>query len=237
MLIFAVDTCSMSSSCAIADENRIIAEFTVNHKKTHSEKIMPQIEAMFKAADITVNDIDAFAAAVGPGSFTGVRIGVAIVKGFSLAANKPCISVSAIEGLSYGARHFNGLVVPILDARRNQVYSGIFKSDGRKIKRLTPDRAVELSVLLEELKGYDENVIFSGDGVPVFKEEVVRTIGDKAYFVPNPYVYNLASNVAQIGIEKFENGEITEGGLLVPEYVRLSQAEQEKLKQKGEQQN
>lgn len=235
MLIFAVDTCSMSSSAAIADENRIIAEFTVNHKKTHSERIMPQIEALFKAADISIDDIDAFAAAVGPGSFTGVRIGVAIAKGFAIPTKKPCIGVSAIEALAYSAKPFKGLIAPILDARRNQVYNGVFESDGRAIKRIKEDRAIELSLLLEELKSYDKDVIFAGDGVPVFKNLVMDFLGDRAYFVPNPFVYNLASGVAEIGIEKYKRGEITEGGLLVPEYVRLSQAEQEKLKQKEEQ--
>ena len=232
MLIFAVDTCSMSSTAAIADEVRTLAQFTVNHKKTHSEKIMPQIDAMIKAADISLEDIDVFAVATGPGSFTGVRIGVATVKGFALALNKPCVSVSAIEALSYSVASFKGIIAPILDARRNQVYNGLFESDGREIKRLCPDRALKLSELLEELKSIGQDVIFVGDGTPVFKDEIEEALKEKAYFAKKPFVYNLAPCVAEIGLSKFKAGEIIKAEELVPEYVRLSQAEQEKLKSK-----
>ena len=228
MLIFAADTCSMSSSAAIADETRTLAQFTVNHKKTHSEKIMPQIEALFKAADISVGDIDVFAAAVGPGSFTGVRIGVATVKGFAQALNKPCVAVSAIEALAYSALPFKGIISPILDARRNQVYNALFECDGRIMKRICPDRALALSELTKELKECGKDVIFTGDGVPVFSEQIEKELGNRAYFVPQPFVYNLASNVARLGLLKYENGEVIDADRLVPEYVRLSQAEQEK---------
>ena len=232
MLIFAVDTCSMSSSAAIADETRTLAQFTVNHKKTHSEKIMPQIEALFKTADILIDDIDVFAAAVGPGSFTGVRIGVATIKGFAQALDKPCVAVSAIEALAYSALPFKGIISPILDARRNQVYNALFESDGRTMKRLYPDRALALSDLLTELKTCGKDVIFTGDGVPVFSEQIKNEMGDFAYFVPQPFVYNLASNVAEIGLMKYKSGEFTKVDRLVPEYVRLSQAEQENLRKK-----
>jgi len=234
MLIFAVDTCSMSSSAAIADEERVLAQFTVNHKKTHSEKIMPQIDSMLKASDIVLDDIDVMAAAVGPGSFTGVRIGVATIKGFALALNKPCVAVSSIEALAYSVKSFKGIVSPILDARRNQVYNAVFKSDAREIERLTPDRAISLSELLDELSKTEENIIFVGDGVPVFKNEIENVLKNRAYFAPKPLVYNLASSVAEVGIRKYEIGETVKPELLTPEYVRLSQAEQEKQMKKEE---
>lgn len=229
MLIFVADTCSMSSSAAIADDTRTIAQFTVNHKKTHSEKIMPQIEALFKAADIMPEAIDAFAAASGPGSFTGVRIGVATVKAFAQVLGKPCISVSSIEALAYSALPFKGIVSPILDARRNQTYNALFASDGREIKRLCEDRAIALAELLETLKKSGENVIFTGDGAPVFSEQIKQELGDRAYFMPKPFVYNLASTVAEIGIKKLNAGEILTPDKLIPEYIRLSQAEREKM--------
>lgn len=230
MLIFGIDTCSMSSSASVVSDEKMIAQFSVNHKKTHSERIMPQIEAMLEAADISIGDINAFAAAVGPGSFTGVRIGVATAKALAQAQGKPCIAVSALEGLAAGSVTFNGIICPILDARRNQVYNGLFESDGRKLKRISDDRALPLEDLLNELKNTDKNIIFMGDGVPVFKTAIADSLKERAFFAPLPLVFNQAASIAQIGLEKLKNGETVSYGELVPEYVRLSQAEQEKLR-------
>lgn len=234
MLILGLDTCSMSSSASIVSEDRMIATFSVNHKKTHSERIMPQIEAMLKAADISIDDIDSFAASVGPGSFTGVRIGVATVKALAQAQGKPCIAVSALEGLAANALSFDGIIAPILDARRNQVYNALFESNGRKLTRLCVDRALPLLELLEELKKTDRNIMFVGDGVPVFKDVITDSLKDRAFFAPLPLVYNQASSIAMIGLEKFKNGDTINYEKLVPEYVRLSQAEQEKLRREND---
>ena len=230
MLILGLDTCSMSSSAAVVSDEKMIAQFSVNHKKTHSERIMPQIEDMLKSADISIDDIDVFAASVGPGSFTGVRIGVATIKAFAQALNKPCIKVSALEGLAENVSCFNGIIAPILDARRNQVYNALFESNGSEITRLCDDRALMLDDLLEELKSYNTNIIFTGDGVPVFGDIIKDTLKDKAFFAPAPLMYNQAASIALIGIKKLKNGETEGYENLVPEYVRLSQAEQEKLR-------
>ena len=230
MLIFGIDTCSMSSSAAVMSEEKLIAEFTVNHKKTHSEKIMPQIKAMLEACGINLEQIDAFAASVGPGSFTGVRIGVATAKAFAQGLKKPCISVSALSALAVGAKNFKGIVCPVLDARRNQVYNALFESNGRDLKRITPDRAIALDELLEELKEKNDNVVFMGDGVPVFKEKLSEILEDSAFFVPNSFTYNLASLVCEAAEKKLNCGKTTDYGDLIPNYVRLSQAEQEKQK-------
>ena len=211
MLIFGIDTCSMSSSAALMSEEKLIAEFTVNHKKTHSEKIMPQIEAMLAACGIDISDIDAFAASVGPGSFTGVRIGVATAKGFAQVLKKPCVAVSALSALALGARTFEGVICPVLDARRNQVYNALFESDKRALRRITKDRAMALDDLLKEL-------------------ESCGALGEKAFFVQKSFSFNLASLVCETAEEKLKRGETVSPDGLVPRYVRLSQAEQEKLK-------
>lgn len=234
MLIFGIDTCSMSSSASVVSEEKMIAQFSVNHKKTHSERIMPQIEAMLEAADILIDDIDAFAASVGPGSFTGVRIGVATAKALAQAKNKPCIAVSALEALASGVSTFNGIISPILDARRNQVYNSLFSSDGSGINRLCNDRALPLEELLLDLKKTGKNIIFTGDGVPVFKNIINEALGKKAFFAPASLVFNQAASVAFIGLKKFKKGETVSYGELVPEYIRLSQAEQEKLRKEKE---
>lgn len=220
----------MSSSAAVMSEEKLVAEFTVNHKKTHSEKIMPQISAMLDACGVELGQIDYFAASVGPGSFTGVRIGVATAKGFAQGLEKPCVAVSALYALALGAKSFKGLVCPVLDARRAQVYNAVFESDGKSLNRITPDRAAALCDLLDELCASEKDIIFCGDGVPVFKEEIAVRLGEKAFFVPKAFNFNLASLVCEAAEEKIKLGETTSFEELCPNYVRLSQAEQERNK-------
>ena len=219
MLIFGVDTCSSAATSAIFDGEKLLAQTVINHKKTHSQKIMPQIDNLFSLSELSISDIDVFAAAVGPGSFTGVRIGVATVKGMAQALSKPCVAVSTLEALAYPLASFNGLVCPILDARRGQVYNAIFK----KGKRLCPDRALSLSELLTEVSG--EKVIFLGDGIFPYRDEILSVMPD-AEFAPKSIAMNLAGNVCEVAYEKFMKGDAVTADSLVPSYVRLSQAEQ-----------
>ncbi|MBE7011626.1 MAG: tRNA (adenosine(37)-N6)-threonylcarbamoyltransferase complex dimerization subunit type 1 TsaB [Ruminococcaceae bacterium] len=219
MLIFGVDTCSAAATSAIFDGEKLVAQTVINHKKTHSQKIMPQIDNLFSISELSVSDIDVFAAAVGPGSFTGVRIGVATIKGMAQALSKPCVPVSTLEALSFPFSFFNGVVCPILDARRGQVYNAVFENG----KRLCPDRALALSDLLEELSG--KNVIFLGDGIFPYREEILSVMPD-AKFSPKVTAMNLAGCVCEVAYEKYMKGEAVTANELVPSYVRLSQAEQ-----------
>ncbi len=230
MLIFGIDTCCMAATAALVDEKVLLAQTVVNHGKTHSQMMMPQVEEMFKICGIDPKSVDAFAAAVGPGSFTGVRIGVATAKAMAQAAQKPCIAVSTLEALAYSSKYFDGIVAPILDARRNQVYNALFDCKKGISTRITPDRALALSELLEELKAYNKDVIFMGDGTLVFEDEIREVLGERAFFAPKTTRMNLAGAVAELGLEKFKAGEPVAYGELVPEYVRLSQAEQDRLK-------
>lgn len=233
MLIFGIDTCCMAATAALVDEKVLLAQTVVNHGKTHSQMMMPQVEEMFKLCGIDPKTVDAFAAAVGPGSFTGVRIGVATAKAMAQAAQKPCIAVSTLEALAYSSRYFDGIIAPILDARRNQVYNALFDCKKGSATRMTPDRALALSELLEELKELNKDVIFMGDGTLVFENEIREALGVRASFAPKTTRMNLAGAVAELGLEKFKAGETVAYGELVPEYVRLSQAEQDRLKKLG----
>ncbi len=219
MLIFGIDTCCSAATSAIFDGEKLLAQTVINHKKTHSQKIMPQIDNLFSLSELSVKDIDAFAAAVGPGSFTGVRIGVATIKGMALALNKPCIPVSTLEALSYPLAPFSGIVCPILDARRGQVYNALFENG----QRICPDRALALSDLLDELK--DKKVIFSGDGTFPYKEKILEKKPD-ALFAPKVLNMNLAGSVCEIAYKKYQEGEAITANELIPSYIRLSQAEQ-----------
>ncbi len=220
MLVFGIDTCCASATAGVVSEEKMVLQTVVCNKKTHSQKMMPQIVNMLENGNIALEEIDAFAAAVGPGSFTGVRIGVATVKGFAQALNKPCVAVSTLEALALGCANFDGIICPILDARRGQVYNAKFR--GRE--RLCEDRALSIDELLEELKG--EKVIFMGDGVFVHREKIEEVLGNDAHFAPKILLMNLGGAVAEIGMEKLLKGETTEYKDLVPSYVRLSQAEQ-----------
>lgn len=219
MLIFGIDTCCSAATSAIYDGEKLLAQTVINHKKTHSQKILPQIDSLFALSDLDISDIDCFAAAIGPGSFTGVRIGVATIKGMAMALSKPCVAVSTLEALAYPLSSFSGIVCPILDARRGQVYNALFQNG----KRLCPDRALSLSALLEEIS--DRSVIFLGDGVFPYKDEIQSAM-KSAEFAPKSVSMNLAGNVCEVAFEKIMKGETVDACGLTPAYVRLSQAEQ-----------
>ncbi len=229
MLVFGIDTCCMAATAALVSDSTLVAQTIVNQNKTHSQIMMPQIEEMFKITDIDPACVDAFAAAVGPGSFTGVRIGVATAKAMAQAANKPCVAVSTLEALAYSSKFFDGIAAPILDARREQVYNALFDCGKNGISRLCEDRALALEDLLDEIKELDKDVIFMGDGVLVFEDEIRRTLGNRAFFAPKTTAMNLGGAVAELGAQKFARGEVVSCGDLVPCYVRLSQAERDRL--------
>ncbi len=234
MLIFGIDTCCMAATAALMNDEVLVAQTVINHKKTHSQKMMPQIEEMFRAAELSPSDVDAYAAAVGPGSFTGVRIGVATVKAMAQAHQKPCIGVSTLEALAYASYFFDGIISPILDARRGQVYNSLFMGSADGMTRLTEDRALSLEELIAELEQSGKKVMFMGDGVAVHRDRIKEFLGDRAFFAPKITRLNLAGSVAELGLEKFKNGSLTGYGDLVPQYVRLSQAEQDRLCKKTE---
>lgn len=231
MKIFAVDTCCMAATAAVMDEERLLAQTVVNHKKTHSQKMMPQIETMLEQAEIDIADIDFFAAAVGPGSFTGVRIGVATVKALAQAVGKPCIAVSTLEALANQLSVFSGILCPILDARREQVYNALFYGDDR-IERICPDRALALEALLNELKKWNEPVMFMGDGTFAYQEIIQKQLGERAKFAQRMLNMNLAASVCEVAYQKAICGETISYGELVPAYVRLSQAERDLQKKR-----
>jgi len=229
MLVFGIDTCCAAATAALVDERIMVAQTVINKNKTHSQIMMPQIEQMFKAAEISASQVDAFAAAVGPGSFTGVRIGVATVKALAQAAKKPCIEVSTLEALAFSSKYFEGILCPILDARREQVYNALFEGGKSGFIRLCDDRALPLSQLLAELCDKNCDALFMGDATLVFEDEIKTALGERAFFAPKVSNLNLGGAVAEIGLERLKFGEILDYGKLVPKYVRLSQAEREKL--------
>ena len=224
MKILSIDSCTNVATAAILDDEVLVAEFVLNNKITHSTKLLPQIENMMNNAEIKFSDIDVFAVTVGPGSFTGERIGVATAKALAHAVNKPMVAVSALKAMAYNLKHTDLLICPIMDARREQVYTATYRWNGDGLEAIKSDRAMALEELLEEIQ---ENVIFLGDGVPVFKDKISEKLGTKAYFAPAHLLNLRGGSVAECAMDEYKKGNFCTYSELQPSYLRLSQAERE----------
>lgn len=231
MKILAMDTSAKVTSVAVSSENKILAEFNIDTQLTHSQALMPMVEAALSVAAIDLKDIDCFAITTGPGSFTGLRIGMGAIKGLAFALNKPCVSVSTLHALALNLSGVDGIVCAVMDARCNQVYTAIFDSDGDKVTRLCEDKAVTIDELLELLKLYEKRIFFVGDGYDLCYNKVngSGTLNVKPTYYANRF--QKAANVCHIGAGEFLKGNVISADLLVPMYLRMPQAERElKLK-------
>lgn len=228
MKILGIDSSGLVASAAIAGEKNIIAEFTVNNKQTHSQTLLPMIEKVVDMSGIELEQIDAIAIAAGPGSFTGLRIGSATAKGIGLALKKPVVSVPTLEGLAYRVSVFDGIICPIMDARRNQVYTGIYKMDKGNLVCLSEQKAVDIHEIMEELEKYDEKVIFLGDGVEVQRETIEKEFKKEYCFAPIHLSKQSAAAVAVLGDIYFNQGKAEDAAEHKPIYLRKSQAERER---------
>ncbi|MDF2567099.1 MAG: peptidase glycoprotease [Oscillospiraceae bacterium] len=234
MNILSLDTSAKVSSVAVVSEDDILSEFSVNVKLTHSQTIMPMCEQVLKCASLSAEDIDAFAVSSGPGSFTGLRIGIAAIKGLAFATDKPCIGVSTLEALAYNLLGFQGIICCVMDARCNQVYNALFESNGQKLTRLCEDRAISICELESELKNLQTSIFLVGDGA-VLCYNNIRTV-EHFTLAPTSLRLAKASSVGFIAKKKFDEGIHVSASDLMPEYLRLPQAERE-LQQKIQQQN
>lgn len=230
MKILSLDSSADVGTVALCEDERLLAEMTVNTGNTHSESLLPTVEAVLKITGTDIDDIDLFACSTGPGSFTGVRIGVATVKGIAYGKEKPCVSVSTLEALAQNLRGFNGIICPVMNARRNQVYNALFECKDSVITRLTPDRALSIDELDGELAEKNMPVFLCGDGYEITEKGFKRT---KAWNVP--YRMRLASaySVALCAFDAFNKGEVVSDAALVPIYLRPSQAERERNERLG----
>ena len=225
MLILAIDCATIAASVAIIDEQKLHGEQYTDYKLKHSEKLLPLIDSLLKELRIKMDDIDAFAISKGPGSFTGLRIGAATVKAFAHPNDKPIIGISTLEACAYGQGAFNGIRCPILDAQQNSVYTALFTYENDDIVRLTEDRAISLDELIELLNGYDKDVLFCGDAVMKFKDELCEKLGQKACFADPIRIMPRASSVGALALKYYEDLPKYAYENFVPNYIRKSQAE------------
>lgn len=234
MRILALDSSGLVASVAVVEgtskDEETIAEYTVNYKKTHSQTLLPMLDEIVKMTDMDLETVDAIAVAGGPGSFTGLRIGSATAKGLGLALKKPLIHIPTVDGLAYNLCYTDKLVCPIMDARRNQVYTGIYEFEGGNLKVLEPQMAVGIEEIARKLKAYGREVIFLGDGVPVHKDKLEEDLmaGEKIAFAPAHLNLQRAAVLGTLAIRYYEEGRIEAAADHKPDYLRLSQAERER---------
>ena len=233
MKLLALDSSGLVASVAVMEDDTMVAEYTMNYKKTHSQTLVPMLDQMSKMIELDLNTIDAIAIASGPGSFTGLRIGSATAKGLGLALNKPIIPVPTVDALAYNLYGNTGVICPIMDARRNQVYTGIYQfvSDGCEgfvMKTLQTQTAVLIQDIVSRLNALGQPVIFIGDGVPVFKEQLKELMKVPYSFVPAHLSRQRAAAVGALGMIYYKEGKFESAALHEPEYLRMSQAERER---------
>jgi len=220
--ILALDSTATTASVALCEDKKLIAMTTLNAGLTHSEALLPLVEQLLLRAHISVDDIDLFACSEGPGSFTGVRIGAATVKGLAFGREKSCIGVSTLEALAHNLACCDGIICPVMNARRDQVYNALFRIQNGIVTRLCDDRAISVGQLTEELGAYDEPIYVCGDGANLMEHVNSR-------YIPDYLLWQNGYSVAQCALEMYNDGKRTTDTELSPTYLRLPQAERERL--------
>ena len=228
MLILAFETSAKAGSVALYRDGCLLGENYQNTGLTHSQTLLKMAEDMLISCDVTPGDIEAVAVAAGPGSFTGVRIGVAAAKGFAWGKEVPCCGVSTLEAMAVGLGAYDGYVVPVMDARRSQVYTATFLAKDGKLTRITEDRAISLEQLGQELKNCEKTVFLVGDGSNLYYNTLEKTVPNLV-LPPEHRMHQRASGVAICAEQMLLRGESCDGAALRPNYLRLSQAERERL--------
>lgn len=237
MKILALDSSGLVASVAVTEDDALIAEYTIQYKKTHSQTLLPMLAAIKEMVELDLDTIDAIAIAAGPGSFTGLRIGSATAKGLGLALDKPLVEVPTVAGLAYNLYGTDKLICPIMDARRNQVYTGVysFVAAGEdtlcRMETLVEQCAVDIGEILAKLNEFGREVIFLGDGVPVFKEQIKESLQVSCSFAPAHCNRQRAAAVAALAQVYYKEGRVVNADEHQPEYLRLSQAERERMEQ------
>lgn len=229
MRLLAFDSTAKIASVAVREDGRTLAAYTVDNGLTQSELLLPMAEDMLRSLKLGFDDIDCYATSVGPGSFTGVRIGVSLIKGLAFGRDIPCVEVSTLEALAENLSPIEGIIVPCMDARRQQVYNALFECSGGELHRLTEDRAISLMALAEELKNYsDKKIYLSGDGYAIAKEYLDKA-GVVCECTPEALIGQSALSVAVVAERMAERGDTVSDRDISPVYLRLPQAERERL--------
>lgn len=228
MKILALDSSGLVASVAVVEDDNLVGEYTVNYKKTHSQTLLPMLDAVAGMIELDLETVDAVAVAKGPGSFTGLRIGSATAKGLGLALEKPIVEVPTVDGLAYNLWGAKDLVCPLMDARRNQTYTGIYAFEDGEMQVLEQQCAVDISKIVEKINALQRPVVFLGDGVPVFRDYIEEHVLTPYSFAPAHLNKQRAGAVAALALTCLKRGQTVSAAQHRPDYLRLSQAERER---------
>lgn len=229
MKILGIDSSGLVATVALQCDDRLVGEYTIHNKKTHSQTLLPMIRDMLRMAEVPVEELDAIAVAAGPGSFTGLRIGAATAKGLGQALGIPLVAVPTLEALAYNLAGADALVCPMMDARRNQAYYGIYDVSGTVPKIVAEQEAAPVEAVIRQVNNTGREVIFIGDGVPVFAGQLAAGLRQPYRLGADSQRYQRASSVVALGKQYMEQGRQVPAAEFAPIYLRLSQAERERL--------
>lgn len=234
MIVLSMDSSSLVTTVALLKDEHLLGEFTLNFKREHSVILMEKIEMLLNDCNIDISEVDGFVVSKGPGSFTGLRIGMATVKGLSMVSNKPYLSISSLDALAYSLINFDGIICPIMDALRDSVFTCMYKSSNGELSKIIDYSALSLDELVEILQEKDKSVIFTGDGVYKYKEYLLEKLPN-AKFAPNHLSVVKASALGELGMELLRQGQCDDINSS-PLYLKKPQAERE-LEQRMKMQN
>lgn len=228
MKLLALDSSGLVATVAIVTEDAMLAEYTINHKKTHSQTLLPMLDEIVKMVELDMSDIDAIAVAAGPGSFTGLRIGSATAKGLGMALNKPIIAVPTLDGLAYNLYGTDKLICPMMDARRNQVYTGLYEFSDKKFKVKKEQAAVAVEEIVVTINQLGREVIYLGDGAAAYRPVIEEQTKVGYEFAPAHVNRQRAGAIGALGIQYYQQNRLESAAQHEPIYLRLSQAERER---------
>lgn len=225
MRVLGLDSATNVAGIAIVDQERLVAEFFLNTGKTHSQRLMPMLARLLAEADLTLADLDGLAVAIGPGSFTGLRIGLATVKGLAQVTGLPLVGVPTLDGLAWNAAGVRGIICPVLNARKQEVYTALYQWKDEELNRLTGYLAISPEQLTGMLAQQEGPVTLLGDGVPVYGDTFTRHLGERVRYAPKTHVLPRAAQVAELGVRLLGKGHADDLHALKPIYIRPSEAE------------
>lgn len=233
MRILAIDSSGLVASVAIIEDNIMIAEYTVNYKKTHSQTLLPMIDEIVSMVEIDLNTIDAIAISGGPGSFTGLRIGSSTAKGLGLALKKPIINIPTLDGIAFNLYGTDKIICPLIDAKRNQVYTGIYEFVEDNFCVICEQKICLIDEIIDEINKINRKIIFLGDGAKVYKNEIDQKVKNIHYYAPTHLFEQRAGAIGTLAIKYFNEGKFETATEHIPIYLRLSQAERERLEKEN----
>lgn len=237
MKVLGLDSSGMVASVAVVEDDILLAEYTMNYKKTHSQTLLPMLDDMAKRIELDLSTLDAIAVAAGPGSFTGLRIGSATAKGLGQALDKVIVPVPTVEGLAFNLWGCRAEVCPIMDARRNQVYTGLYRFTEDTMETLVEQCAVDIRDIVEKINQRGTEVVFLGDGVPVYREQIAEYCKVPYSFAPAHLNRQRGGSIAALGLRYLKAGKAESAAMHRPEYLRLTQAERERNERLKNEQN